>query len=182
MSSLVHFSTGTRQELDSYEIDDGGVYFIPDANDGMGDIAFDLDGVRSWVTSSKILETSELDESVPRLGELIVVVDGLVTIDEISGETTELPGLKIGDGVASVSALPYLNDGYRVNKDVLGEQYSLLKDTVDDHIADTNIHHTTNARLLTNNTLEILNYDSLVPDDDEDEPTSYDGPSIVYQF
>ncbi len=160
--SLVKFITGTRSQLDAENISDGNVYFLPDANDGLGDIAFDLDGQRSWVTSSKIMQVQDLDTSIPKLGELIVVTDGLRTIDTETGVTTVLPGLKIGDGITTLDGLPYLNEGYRVNADILTEQYEKIEAKLDNHIEDTSIHHTKNAQVVASGdqfVLQILNYD-----------------------
>lgn len=154
--SLVKFFTGEESDLNARPVTNGNVYFLPNANDGLGNIAYDLDDCRSWVTSSKILTVSELDSSIPRLGTLIVVTDALSTIDESTKEITTLPGLKIGDGVTSIMGLPYLNDSYRVSAEILSEQYN-------NHIADTNIHHTKNAQVVPQGdkfVLQILNYDS----------------------
>lgn len=161
--SLVRFYAGTEQDLETQSIVNGNVYFLPDANDGLGNIAYDLDDCRSWVTSARIITMDDLDLSVPKLGELVVVTDGLRTIDEDTGDATILPGLKIGDGTTSVSALPYLNEGYRVNADILTQQYHVLEQTVTGHIADTAIHHTENARVFADGDqfiLQVLNYDS----------------------
>ena len=160
--SLVKFYAGDEQDLLNRPVVNGNVYFLSDANDGLGNIAYDLDNTRSWVTSSKILTVSELDNSVPRLGALIVVTDGLRTIDEDTGEINVLPGLKIGDGVTTISGLPYLNDGYRVNSNILSEQYEAVNLKIDNHIADTDIHHTKNAQVVADGdqfVLQILNYD-----------------------
>ena len=160
--SLVKFISGTRDQLDSHNISDGNVYFLPDANGGLGDIAFDLDGHRSWVTSSKIITIQQLDDSIPRLGELIIVLDAYSTIDEDTEVVTTTPGLKIGDGVTTISNLPYLDEQSRINAEILSEQYERIEATVNEHVGNTDIHHTKNADVIADGdqfVLQILNYD-----------------------
>lgn len=159
--SLVKFKTGSRAQLDTTAIENGNVYFIPDANDGLGDIAYDLDNCRSWVTSSKIIAAIDLDNSIPKVGELIVVTDAFSTIDEETQIITSYPGLKIGNGTTSVSNLPYIDNDSRVRASILEEQYEDLRKGLDEHIEDTNIHHTENARVVQSGdqfVLQILNY------------------------
>ena len=163
MSSLVKFYSGNKTQLEQHAISNGAVYFIPDVNHGLGNIAFDLNGVRTWVMAPKIITLNDLDNSVPKYGELIVVTDALSTMDEETEVVTTSPGLKIGDGVTTVSALPYLNDNYGASIEMLEAQYELLSNDFSNHISDTDIHHTKNAEVETNSlgtyTLKILNYD-----------------------
>ena len=160
--SLVKFKSGTRDQLDDTPITEGTVYFVPDSNNGNGDIAYDLEGYRSWVTSPKVLTMAELDDSVPTLGELIVVTDGWRVIDEDTQEEEVTPCLKIGDGVTNLISLPFLSAYYRVDSRVLEQQLTVLEERFEEHIEDENIHHTKNAEVTPDGDqfiLQILNYD-----------------------
>lgn len=161
--SLVNFLTGTRQQLENHAIQDGAVYYLPgEENNGRGTIAYDLEGVRSWITTPKILTVSELDNSIPLKGELIVVTDALSTIDE-NNVTTYYPALKIGNGSTALNVLPYLDDYHRVQISALYNLIDDLNTTVNSHINNTAIHHTVNGVIHENQdddayTLEVLNY------------------------
>lgn len=81
-----------------------------------------------------IITSNNLDSSVPRRGELIVVIDAFQTQDSESGDTTTYPGLKIGNGSTSVQNLPYITEFFQQNADILEQR-------LNDHINDTTIHY-----------------------------------------
>lgn len=155
--SLVKFKSGTRDQLDDTPITEGTVYFVPDSNNGNGDIAYDLGGSRTWVPSPKIITYSMMDDSIPLLGELIVVTDGWRVINEDTQEEETSPCLKIGDGTRTLEDLPFLSAYYQIDSRILESRIENLES----HIQDTDIHHTTNAELLPDGNqwiLHIINY------------------------
>lgn len=69
---------------------------------------------------------AEQTEYVPKAGELVIYTD--YATKEIDGQTVNIPAIKVGDGMAYVTDLPFV-----------GEE---TRDLLADHIANTIVHIT----------------------------------------
>lgn len=90
--------------------------------------------------------TSEWDALrgfVPSAGELIVYTDHEIVSREIDGETREVfvPAIKVGDGMAYVQDLPFVDDGLRL--------------LIMTHINNTDVHVTAEDRSFWNNKINV---------------------------
>lgn len=88
---------------------------------------------------------------IPLAGEIIIYTDYKTITETVDNETrtVNIPGIKIGDGLAYVQDLPFIEQD--------------LRDQVTSHINNTDIHVTTldktfwNNKLNTNDDSEVLN-------------------------
>lgn len=87
---------------------------------------------------------------VPLEGELIIYNDYRTMQKEIDGEikTVSIPGIKIGDGMAYVQDLPFVNEE--------------LRDQILNHIENPDIHVTLQEKLFWNNKLNVNDAAELV--------------------
>ena len=87
---------------------------------------------------------------IPLEGELIIYNDYKTVEKEIDGEVkqVQIPGLKIGDGMAYVQDLPFVNED--------------LRDKIMEHIDNPDIHVSVADRLFWNNKLNVNDAAELV--------------------
>lgn len=87
---------------------------------------------------------------IPLEGELIIYNDYKTIQKEVDGETRQVkvPGLKIGDGMAYVQDLPFVNED--------------LRDKIMEHIDNPDIHVSVADRLFWNNKLNVNDAAELV--------------------
>ena len=87
---------------------------------------------------------------IPLEGELIIYNDYKQIDKEIDGEVkrVNIPGLKIGDGMAYVQDLPFVNED--------------LRDKIMEHIDNPDIHVTLADKFFWNNKLNVNDADELV--------------------
>ena len=87
---------------------------------------------------------------IPLEGELIIYNDYKTIEKEIDGEVrqVQIPGLKIGDGMAYVQDLPFVNED--------------LRDKIMEHIDNPDIHVSVADRLFWNNKLNVNDAAELV--------------------
>ena len=80
---------------------------------------------------------------IPLQGEIIVYTDYKTMEKEIDGEirTVYIPGIKIGDGMAYVQDLPFIDED--------------LRDKIMMHIDNPNIHVTLQEKIFWNNKLNV---------------------------
>ena len=123
--------TGSREQLDASPITEGAIYFIPSTTGGPGDVAYDFNGCRSWVSNPRIVtyrDLEALDNYIPRVGEIIIVKDAFITEEYTPTETIihHCPGLKIGNGETSAKYLEYTDEYSRINFNKL--QQNIVED------------------------------------------------------
>ncbi len=87
---------------------------------------------------------------IPLEGEIIIYNDYKTMQKEIDGvtKTVNVPGLKIGDGMAYVQDLPFVNED--------------LRDRIMEHIDNPDIHVTLAEKLFWNNKLNVNDAAELV--------------------
>lgn len=80
---------------------------------------------------------------IPLQGEIIIYTDYKTIQKEIDGElrTVRIPGIKIGDGMAYVQDLPFIDEE--------------LRDKIMLHIDNPNIHVTLQEKIFWNNKLNV---------------------------
>ena len=87
---------------------------------------------------------------IPMQGEIIIYNDYKTIEKEIDGElrTVQIPGVKIGDGMAYVQDLPFIDEE--------------LRDKVITHIENPDIHVTLQEKIFWNNKLNVNDNSELV--------------------
>lgn len=97
-------------------------------------IKFKRDTTQNWNAAKNL---------VPLEGELIIYTDYQEIEKEINGETKTvlLPGMKIGDGMAYVQDLPFIDEE--------------LRDMLMTHIGNTDAHTTALEKLFWNNKINV---------------------------
>ena len=100
-------------------------------------------GVRIQLKRESTQYWNEALGFIPLEGELIIYNDYKTIEKEIDGEVRQVkvPGLKIGDGMAYVQDLPFVNED--------------LRDKIMEHINNSNIHVTLADKLFWNNKLNV---------------------------
>ena len=80
---------------------------------------------------------------IPLAGEIIIYTDYKTITKEIDGEErqVQIPAIKIGDGMAYVQDLPFVDED--------------LRDRIIDHINNSNIHVSLQEKLFWNNKLNV---------------------------
>lgn len=126
MSQVKFYNVET--ELDENKaIENGAIYFCA-KSDGTAEVAYDMNNNRYWVNYPTITNVAGLVSTwTPRAGEIIVVSDAS-TLDG-----NPVPSIKIGNGVSNSIELPYISDDTDI---------SALRNIVDRHLQDSNVHHT----------------------------------------
>lgn len=76
-------------------------------------------------------------------GVIYVYSDHTTVVDPDTGDVTVVPALKIGDGVSYLSELPFIGGGASPE---IEQELEALTQTVNDHIANSNIHVSTADR------------------------------------
>lgn len=87
---------------------------------------------------------------IPLAGEVIVYNDYKTITKEIDGQnkTIQIPGIKIGDGMAYVQDLPFVDEE--------------LRDKIMDHINNPDIHVSLREKLFWNNKLNVNDQAELI--------------------